>query len=128
MIKKAKKLAAAKKKEAELEKAKKKMQASKTKIANQIDAKITTAPFGIREKLSQPAALKLPSVATDVVNAKVIALEAIQRQVRLVVTDVVKNELPDESVASVAKMIVDAKKATNTLVNMMAQLARIEGK
>ena len=98
---------------------------SKVKIANQIDAKITTALFGMREKLSQPATLHLPSVTMDAVTAKVDALETIQKQVRLVQRDAANNELPDESVASVAKMVVEAKKAVNVLVNMMAQIAKI---
>ena len=98
---------------------------SKVKIANQTDAKITTALFGMREKLSQPATLHLPSVTMDAVSAKVDALEAIQKQARLVQRDAANNELPDASVGSVAKMVVEAKKATNVLVNMMAQIARI---
>ena len=95
------------------------------KIANQIDAKITTALFGMREKLSQPATLHLPSVTMDAVNAKVDALEAIQKQVRLVQRDAANNELPDESVASVAKMVVEARKAVNVLVNMIAAIDKI---
>ena len=101
------------------------MQASKTKIARQIDCKITTGLFSMRETLSQPATLHLPSVTMDAVNAKVDALEAIQKQVRLVQRDAANNELPDASVASVAKMVVEAKKATSVLVSMMAQMARI---
>ena len=41
------------------------------------------------------------------------------------IIDAVNNELPSESVAIVAKMVIDAKKAVNVLVNMMAQIARI---
>ena len=52
-------------------------------------------------------------------------MEAIQKQVRLVILDAVNNELPSESVATVAKMVNEAKKAVNVLVNMMAQMARI---
>ena len=101
------------------------MQTLKTKTARQIDCKITTALFSMRETLSQPATLHLPSAPTAVVKAKVDALEAIQKQVRLVILDAVNNELPSESVANVAKMVNEAKKAVNVLVNMMAQMARI---
>ena len=101
------------------------MKDAKTRIANQIDCKITTGLLSMREKLSQPATLQLPSRSVDAVNAKVNALEAIQKQVRLVILDAVNNELPSESVASVAKMVIDAKKAVNVLVTMMAQMARI---
>ena len=101
------------------------MQNAKTRIARQIDCKITTGLFSMREKLSQPATLQLPSRSVDAVNAKVNALEAIQKQVRLVILDAVNNELPSESVANVAKMVIDAKKAVNVLVTMMAQMARI---
>ena len=79
----------------------------------------------MRKTLDLPATLHLPSVAKDAVNAKVNALEDIQKQARLVQLDAASNELPSESVATVAKMVVDAKKATNVLVNMMAQMARI---
>ena len=79
----------------------------------------------MREALQQPATLHLPPVAMASVNAKLAALEAIQKQVRLVILDAVNNELPSESVANVAKMVIDAKRAVNVLVTMMAQMARI---
>ena len=49
------------------------MKDAKTRIANQIDCKITTGLLSMREKLSQPATLHLPSMAVDAVNAKVNA-------------------------------------------------------
>ena len=101
------------------------MQASKTKIARQIDCKITTGLFTMREALTQPATLHLPPVAMDAVNARLAALEAIQKQARLVILDPINNELPPESVPDVAKLVTDAKKAVNVLVNLMAQMARI---
>ena len=101
------------------------MQNAKTRIARQTDCKITTGLLSMREKLPQPATLHLPSMTVDAVNAKVNALEAIQKQVRLVILDAVNNELPSESAAAVAIKVLDAKKAVNVLVTMMAQMARI---
>ena len=79
----------------------------------------------MREALTQPATLHLPPVAMVSANAKLAALEAIQKQARLVIIDASNNELPPESAPDVAKLVIDAKKAVNVLVNLMAHMARI---
>ena len=79
---------------AALEKEQKKELGSKAKVARQIDCKLTTGLFTMREAMQQPTTLHLPPAAIASVNAKLAALEDIQKQARLVIIDASNNELP----------------------------------